>query len=492
MPTGNTPSGCRHWPCRRPVRGDAPDLAELGRLPSVRLFVERAAQVRPGFTLDADNAHGVVDLCRRLDGMPLALELAAARTAVLEPAEIVQRLGNALSMLGGGSDGVTRHQTLRGTLEWSHDLLTEPEKVLLRRLSVFSGGFTLAAVEAVCGDPPLAPSDLLDLLAALVDKSLVVAEKTAVGSRYRQLETVRQFGSENLDRAGETAQLSAAHCAYFLAFAVAHNPERATGVVIEQPKLLDREHDNLRAALRWSCAHDPETALRLVASLWRFWFLRGHAVEGARWVERALAVAPEPTRPRAAALIGLTGLDSRQGRGDRHRALGAEALAIVRQIGEPDEVVMARLVETALAWSTFDLDEAEQMAAEVRAEAVERGRPDHAAAAQLAARPVRIVPRGRTPRRRPIRRLPDRARAVRRRHPAVPAGDHTEPAAGPGRRAPGALLRGDHADWEAGRRRSGRRVRAVRGRLCGPALGGSADGDLRHRRFSGAVHRTGG
>ena len=151
MPTGSTPTGCRHWPCRHPVRTDAPDLAELGRLPSVRLFVERAAQVRPGFALDADNAQGVVELCRRLDGMPLALELAAARTAVLEPAEIVQRLGDALSMLGGGPSGVTRHQTLRGTLEWSHDLLTEPEQVLLRRLSVFSGGFTLAAVEAVCG-----------------------------------------------------------------------------------------------------------------------------------------------------------------------------------------------------------------------------------------------------------------------------------------------------------------------------------------------------
>ncbi len=160
-----------------PVRDEVPDLAELGRLPSVRLFVERAAQVRPGFALDADNAQGVVDLCRRLDGMPLALELAAARAAVLEPAEIVQRLGDALSMLGGGPNGVTRHQTLRGTLEWSHDLLTEPEKVLLRRLSVFSGGFTLAAVEAVCGDPPLARPELLDLLANLVDKSLVVTEQ---------------------------------------------------------------------------------------------------------------------------------------------------------------------------------------------------------------------------------------------------------------------------------------------------------------------------
>lgn len=358
----------------------ASNLTDLNRLSSVRLFVDRAAQVRPGFTLDTDNAQGVADLCRRLDGMPLALELAAARIAVLEPAEIVKRLGDALSMLGGGPTGVTRHQTLRGTLEWSHDLLTEPEQILLRRLSVFAGGFTLAAMEAVCAAPPLQQANLLDLLAKLVDKSLVVTVKTATGSRYRQLETVRQFGHENLERAGELAQLNAAHCGYFLTSAVEHNPERATGLVIEQPKLLDPEHDNLRAALRWSVAHDPETALRLTASLWRFWFIRGHSVEGARWVERALAVAPEPTRPRAAALIGLTGLDSRQGRSDRHRALGAEALAIMQQIGEPDEVVMARILEATLAWSTFDLDGAEELAAAVRSEAIEQGRPEHAAA----------------------------------------------------------------------------------------------------------------
>jgi predicted ATPase/DNA-binding SARP family transcriptional activator len=367
-------------PLPPPLRTGGLGLAELGRLPSVRLFVERAAQVRPGFALDAGNAQGVTELCRRLDGMPLALELAAARTAVLEPAEIVQRLGDALSMLGGGTSGVTRHQTLRGTLEWSHALLTKPEQVLLRRLSVFAGGFTLDAAVAVCADAPLQQIELLDLLAKLVDKSLVVAERTGAETRYRQLETVRQFGHENLDHAGEAAQLAAAHCAYFLAVAESHNPERATGVVIERPKVLDREHDNLRAALRWSCASEPETALRLAASLWRFWFVRGHAVEGARWVERALAVAPDSTRPRAAALIGLTGLDSRQGRADRHRALGAEALAIMREIGGPDEVVMARLIETSLAWSTFELEEAEQLAADVHSEAIEGGRAEHCAA----------------------------------------------------------------------------------------------------------------
>ncbi|MEP7161715.1 MAG: BTAD domain-containing putative transcriptional regulator [Dermatophilaceae bacterium] len=356
------------------------DLSQLARLPSVLLFVERAVQVRPGFVLDAENALGVVELCRRLDGMPLALELAAAKAAVLEPAEIVDRLGDALTLLGGEYTSITRRQTLRGTLEWSHDLLVEPEQVLLRRLSVFSGSFTLEAVEAVCGAPPLERARVFGLLARLVDQSLVVPVRTATSTRYRVLETVRQFAHEKLGHAVEAEQFAAAHGAYFLDVAVAHNLERATGVVIEEPRLLDGEHDNLRAALSWACAHDPKTALRLAASLWRFWFVRGHAVEGARWLERALALAPEPTRPRAAALIGLTGLDGRQGRSDRHRKLGAEAMAIVRQIGEPDEVVVAQIVEATLAWGAHDLDEAEAMAAAVRTQGLARGRPDHAAA----------------------------------------------------------------------------------------------------------------
>ncbi len=359
---------------------DLTDLAELTRLPSISLFAARAAQVRPGFALDTDNAPGVVELCRRLDGMPLALELAAARAVALEPAEIVQRLGDALSMRSTGPGGITRHQTLRGTLEWSHDLLSEPEQVLLRRLSVFSGSFTLDAVESVCGDAPLARTSVFEVLARLVDKSLVVPERTADGTRYRQLETVRQFGAEQLAQTEPAGRLAAEHSAYFLEVAAAHNPERSTGVVIDAPRALDLEHDNLRAALRWSCIHDPDTALRLGANLWRFWFVRGHAIEGARWLERALAVTPDPTRPRAAALIGLTGLDSRQGRSDRHRSLGAQATAIMRRIGTPDEQVMAQIMEATLAWSTFDLDDAEALADGVRSQADASGRAEFAAA----------------------------------------------------------------------------------------------------------------
>lgn len=359
-----------------PVGGGGPDLVQMGHRSAVRLFVERAAQARWGFALTAENARAVTDICRRLDGVPLALELAAARIAVLEPAELVARLDHALAVL----DSATRHQVLRGVMEWSFTLLSEPEQVLFRRLSVFAGGFTLEAAEAVCGFAPLRQTEILDLLAALVDKSLVGRVSSGDLSRFRLLEVVRQFGQEYLERAGETTQLATAHCGHFLEFAETHNPERATGIIREAPRLLDDEHDNLRAALRWSISHAPESALRLAASLWRFWFVRGHSVEGARWVEQALAAAPEPTRPRAAALIGLTGLDSRQGRGDRHRSLGAEAVAIMRLIGTPDEIVMARLIDATLTWSTFDLPAAEKLISDVRSEAAERDRPDYVAA----------------------------------------------------------------------------------------------------------------
>ena len=160
---------------------------------AVRLLVDRARDVRPDFPLDESNLAAVVEICRRLDGVPLAIELAAARLAHLEPAEIAERLGDALAVLGRG-DRVTRNATLRATLEWSHGLLTGDEQVLLRRLSVFGGGFTLRAVEGVCARSRFAPSMMLDCLGRLVDKSMVQVERIAARSRYRLLETIRQFG----------------------------------------------------------------------------------------------------------------------------------------------------------------------------------------------------------------------------------------------------------------------------------------------------------
>jgi predicted ATPase/DNA-binding SARP family transcriptional activator len=356
--------------------GNGDRAARLARVGSVQLFVERAAAIRPDFALEAANVGAVAELCRRLDGMPLALELAAARVSLLEPAEILARLGDAQSVLGTGPSGAARHETLRAALAWSHQLLTAQEQVLLRRLSVFAGSFTLAAVEAVCGAAPLEPTSLLDLLGRLVDKSLVLAEPSGPSTRYRLLETVRQFSAEQLTGAGEVQPIAAAHCAYYRDIAVAHDPEHAHGMIAENPTLLDREHDNFRAALRWSLAEAPESALALTASLWRFWFLRGHSVEGSGWVERALDAAPQPTLARAQALVGLTGLDARRGRSGRVRAQAAAAVEIAEQVSDEPTAVLYRLVHATLTWCTFSVEEAEGIVREVRVQAVQLGRTD--------------------------------------------------------------------------------------------------------------------
>ncbi|ASR36089.1 hypothetical protein BAY61_14960 [Prauserella marina] len=349
------------------------DPDRLADFESVRLFVERAASVRPGFVLGTGNAGAIAGLCRRLDGMPLALELAAARIALLEPDEILARLGDALTVLGTGTFGATRHQTLRAALQWSYDLLDADERVLLRRLSVFAGLFSLDAAEIVGGPAPLGKDRVLGLLGRLVDKSLVHREPSGEGTRYRLLDTVRQFAAEVLREAGEHRATAAAHCAYFLDVAGRHDPEHVVGVVRENPRLLDHDHDNFRAALRWSLAADPSAALTLAARLWRYWFLRGHAVEGAGWLEKALAAAPSPSTTRARALVGLTGLDARRGRADRLLREGGEAVTLAERLAGADVAELYRLVYATLVWGTFDVTEAERIAEDVRERAAGPG-----------------------------------------------------------------------------------------------------------------------
>ncbi len=295
-----------------PEDGNDPD--RLARLASVRLFLDRAQDVRPGFMLDGSNSASIVEICRRLDGIPLALELAAARMSHLESAEIAERLGEALALLGRRGE-ITRHATLRATLEWSHALLSPDEQTMLRRLAVFAGSFSLQAVEQVCADELLPRSDVLDCLGRIVDKSLVQVERAGLRSRYRLLETIRQMARERLVAAREVEALEAAHCRHFLDLALAHDPERTAGVVVERPQVLDVDHDNLRGALGWALRNDPEQALLLGVSLWRYWLARGHFVEGAGWLERILELPLAPTRERARALFGLAILDARRGLG---------------------------------------------------------------------------------------------------------------------------------------------------------------------------------
>jgi predicted ATPase/DNA-binding SARP family transcriptional activator len=323
-----------------PARGEESTTAPTHE--AVRLLVDRARLVRPGFRLAESNLPAVVEICRRLDGVPLAIELAAARLAHLEPAEIAERLGNALTVLGSG-DQMTRNATLRATLGWSHDLLTGAEQVLLRRLSVFAGSFSLAAVEGVCAGEPLAPPVILDLLGRLVDKSMVQVERSGQRSRYRLLETLRQFGAERLVAAGERAPVQAAHRRYFLRLALDHDPDRGHAVDF-RPQALDEEHDNLRAALGRALRSEPGEALLLAVSLWRFWLARGHFAEGSRWLHQALSAAPDSPHPeRSRALLALAVLEARLGRSARFSELGAAAVTAAQATGSPVQVAFTRM-----------------------------------------------------------------------------------------------------------------------------------------------------
>lgn len=258
--------------------------ASTGLAAAVRLFVDRTRDIRPEFTLEPGSWAAVVQICRRLDGLPLAIELAAARMAHLEPAEIASRLGDALSVLGRPGSA-TRHATLRAALQWSHDLLTPMEQCLLRRLAVFQGGCTLASAERVVAGGPLAPADVLDVLGRLVDKSLVQVDRDGGRSRYRLLETVRQLAAERLELAGETARLRDAHARHFRELAHRHGPDP-----LGQHPVLDIEHDNLRAALAHTLRTAPDEALGLAASLWPL-----RAELGRRPGERRAAVLPTAT-----------------------------------------------------------------------------------------------------------------------------------------------------------------------------------------------------
>ncbi|MHB1327921.1 MAG: BTAD domain-containing putative transcriptional regulator, partial [Gemmatimonadales bacterium] len=270
---------------------------DLARYEAVQLFVERAGDVLPSFRLTDTNGRAVVQVCRRLDGIPLAIELAAARVRVLAPEQIAERLDDAFRLLTRGSrTAIPRHQTLRATVDWSYRLLGSKEQLLLQRLSVFAGEFSLPAAEAVCSGDGIDAAEVLDLVARLVDRSLVVMRERAGSASYGLLEIVRQYGR---DRAVGAASLDRAtrarHAAYFAELAEAGRPELERTGSSEWVERLRGEQDNIRAALRWSLTggHDLEVALRLVSALWRFWFHANQWREGASWCEAMLATVAE-------------------------------------------------------------------------------------------------------------------------------------------------------------------------------------------------------
>jgi predicted ATPase/DNA-binding CsgD family transcriptional regulator len=325
--------------------GPAPSLASLAGAEAVRLFVERARAVRPDFALDDGNAAAVADICRRLDCLPLAIELAAARVRHLPPAALLARLGERLPLLTGGPrDLPDRLRTMRDAIAWSHDLLEPGERAAFRRLAAFAGGFTLEAAERVLGAVAPPPSGLhhpppgtFDLVAALIDKNLLRTAPAVAGEpRFAMLETIREFGREQLDAAGEHDATREAHAAWCLDLAERLGP-RVRG--FEQPAAvaqLDADHDNVRAALSWFLeAGDAAGALRLGVALRIFWFVRGRAGEGLRWLERALAAdeaGPSPLR--AAALLAAGHLAHSGGDAARATALLDDCLACHGALGD--------------------------------------------------------------------------------------------------------------------------------------------------------------
>ena len=376
-------------PLALPAAGEPAALERVAEAAAVRLFVERAQTVRPDFALSSSNVHEVAAICHRLDGLPLALELAATRVGILPPAALLARLAQRLPLLTGGArDRPARQHTMRGAIAWSDDLLSPSEQRLFRTLAIFAGGFTLTAAAVVVPDPG---PDLLDRISSLADKGLLQPlSGSAPEPRFGMLETVREYALERLAASGEAAAVGAAHAAYFLRVAAAAREQIEGPGRLAAHDRLQGEVENLRAALEWALSGgDAETAQRLASELARFWVNVGDLPEGRAWLERAVALsgpASPPTRVEAlywaamfailqddkarAAELGAEALRLARGCGfrlgealaliqlgdaaeaddpDRAEALTEEALALLHQLGEPvwEGMALRRLGETA-------------------------------------------------------------------------------------------------------------------------------------------------
>jgi predicted ATPase/class 3 adenylate cyclase len=349
-----------------PDPASPPSDVELDGFDAVRLFVNRATLSKPDFAITPSNAPAIVEVCRRLSGIPLALELAATRVKVLSCEQIAARLNDQFRLLTGGArNALPRHQTLRAAVDWSYDLLSSTERALFRRLSVFAGDFSLEAAEAICCLDECGTDDVLDVLASLVDKSLVAVEEHGDRLRYRMLESLRQYAAERLKEAGETNVLSGRLLHWFLTAAAEAEPELKGPDQSSFLNRLEKEHDNLRAALAWSLeSGDCTDGLRLAVTLSRFWLVRGYLSEGRRWLEFTLAASPgAPPADSAKALIAASTLAWHQGDYAGVGPLAEEALTISRELGDKVGVAEAlcRLGELRTmtgdhiaAWSLFE------------------------------------------------------------------------------------------------------------------------------------------
>jgi predicted ATPase len=332
-------------PLALPDPAHVADLEHLVQIPAVALFVERAREAGPDFALTSENATTIVEICQRLDGLPLALELAAARSNVLLPEALLARLGRRLPLLSRGArDLPERQQTLRNTIAWSYDLLEQDEQQLFRRLSVFAGGFTLEAVQAVCvfeafetSSPAQADEGaVLEQMAQLLDKSLVQAQQSIGGEpRFTLLETIREYATEQLAASGEEATVQKRHAHYFLRLAEKVGPYWSSAVGDIWLEQMECEDANLHAALAWSKADQDavEIGLRLAGALYYYWFLLGYLGEGRTWLEGMLARTASSDRSvaRGRALLSAGWLASAEGDNEAASLRAEESLSIVRE-----------------------------------------------------------------------------------------------------------------------------------------------------------------
>ena len=338
---------------------DLPSLDELGNMDSIRLFIERAATAKPGFQLTKDNASFIAQICSRLDGIPLALELAASRVKVLNPEQIAARLDDRFRLLTGGSrTALPRQQTLRAMIDWSYSLLTEQEKTLFRRLAVFVGGWTLEAAESVCADVEqdgILPHDILDLLMRLVDKSLVTTEEVMGETRYHRLETIRQYSREKFFETNEVESIRNWHLNFFVRFAEQVDEHlKGRDQVLWQNRMWT-EQDNLRAALEWGLNRNPDAALRIAGAANLFWTAGGYSAEGFRWTQNALEQTEKLPVPegisneqrlvaRARALRGLTRLYLSLGDNANAKRVAEESVALYRQSADRRGLAFALVI----------------------------------------------------------------------------------------------------------------------------------------------------
>ena len=332
----------------------------LSQFPAVALFVQRATAAKPGFELNAGNASAVCEICARLDGLPLAIELAAARVKVLSPSSLLTRLASRLQLLTGGArDLPERQQTLRAAMDWSYDLLNPAEQKLLRRLSVFVGGCNLEGVEAVCDAKADLDLDLLDGMASMVDKSLVQqVEQKSGESRFVMLETVREYALEKLQSSKEESLTLRAHAAYFLVLAEEVATEQDNSDGNEWVARFDLEQNNFRAALEWLTeTGEVDWGLRLGTALFRFWELREHFAEGRVSLGRLLNLpaASAPTRARNRALFAAGVLSGEQGDYAEAGRLISESQVIARQLGDHTGVAVSLNALAVLASDRGDL-----------------------------------------------------------------------------------------------------------------------------------------